>query len=128
MSGVAMLGASSRSKRRWVACLAAGLLLFTQFVMASQACTLAKPGLAQQAMAVEDCDGTAMQKAVCQAHCAAADQAGLSLDQHFAFVPTADAITAAAFPSHRVRVPFGQSAALRAAGPPLRVLYCSYQI
>lgn len=121
-----MFGASSRCKRRWVACLAAGLLLFTQFAMASQVCTLAKPGLAQQAM--EGCDGTAMQKAACQAHCAVADQAGLSLDQHFTFVPPSAAIGVAAFPSHGIGGSFSHAAALRAAGPPLRVLYCSYQI
>lgn len=123
-----MLGASLKRKRGWIACLAASLLLFTQVAVASQACMLAKPGLASQEMAAEGCDGMAMHNALCQAHCAAADQASLSLDQHFTFVPTSGTAAAADFPWHGIGVPFRHAAALPAAGPPLRVLYCSYLI
>lgn len=126
LSRVAMVGTLSKSKRKWVAFLAAGLLLFTQFATASQACRLAVHGAAQQPMAMEGCDSMAMQKAVCQAHCATLDQAGLSLDQHFVFISTVAAIPVADFPSHAMGAPFRQTL-LPVAGPPLRILHCSYQ-
>lgn len=122
-----MLGASSKSKRRWVACLAAGLLLFTQLAMAAQACMLAKPA-PQQAMAMEGCEGIPMDKGVCLARCVAAEQPGPSLDQHVAFVAASADLNTVSFPSRGIEPSFRQAAALPAAGPPLRVLYCSYQI
>ena len=124
-----MLGASSRTKRRWVACLAAGLLLFTQMAMAGQACMLVKaqpPSLPQQSMA--GCESMPMDQAVCQAQCASVEQAGPSLDQHFTFVASTAVTSKVYFPIHGSDASWRQAAALPAAGPPLRVLYCSYLI
>ena len=121
-----MVASLFKSKRKWVAFLAAGLLLFTQFAIASRACMLASHGAAQETMAMEGCDSMAMQKAVCQAHCATLDQTGQSLDQHFLFVSTSAAIPVADFPSRAIGAPFKQTL-LPIAGPPLRILHCSYQ-
>ena len=121
MSGAAVLGAWSKSKRRLVAMLATGFLLFTQLAMASQACMLAP----RQAAAMEGCDGMAMDKAICQVHCATADQAGASPDQPFVSVPPSSA-AATGFPNPANAVPAMHVASLPVAGPPLRVLYCSY--
>jgi hypothetical protein len=127
-----MFRASSKSKRKWLVCLAAGLLVFTQLAMAAQACMLAKVGPAPsagQAMATAGCEGMPpMDQRVCAAHCIAADQAAASLDQHFHLVPPSPSIGSASFALHGTEAPAAHVSVLPLpARPPLRVLFCSYQ-
>lgn len=124
-----MLRTRSTSRRASVALLAAVVLLFTQFAMASQGCMLATPGLAvENAKAMEGCGGMAMQNAVCQTHCATVDQVGLSLDKHFPFVFSPAAMAAAVLPRYELQTAVRQTRPFPAVGPPLRVRYCSYLI
>jgi hypothetical protein len=126
-----MFRASSKSKRKWLVCLTAGLLLFTQLAMAAQACMLAKAGpaiSAEQAMATAGCEGMPpMDQRVCAAHCIAGDQAAASLDHHFHFVPPSPSIGWASFALHGTQAVAHVSALPVPAGPPLRILFCSYQ-
>ena len=125
-----MSKASSKSKRKWLACVTAGLLLFTQLAMAAQACMLGKAGSAgaSQQMAMAGCEGTPMDAGACLARCGAGDQAAATLDHHFHFVPPSPSIGSASFALHGTQAPVAHVAGLPVrAGPPLRVLFCSYQ-
>jgi hypothetical protein len=126
-----MFRAWSKSKRKWLACLTAGLLLFTQLAMAAQACMLAKagPAGASQQMAMAGCKGMPMDAGACLARCLAVDQAAASLDQHFHFAPPSPSIGSASFALHGTQAPVAHVSALPVpGGPPLRILFCSYQI
>jgi hypothetical protein len=127
-----MFRASSKSKRKWLVCLTAGLLLFTQLAMAAQACMLAKAGPAPslgQAMATAGCEGMPpMDQRVCVAHCIAGDQAAASLDHQFHLVLPPPSIGSARFSLHGTEAPVAHVSGLPLpAGPPLRVIFCSYQ-
>ena len=123
-----MLGALKR-KKGWLAALTAGLLLFAQIAIAAQACMLAQPPFApQQAMSEAGCDGMPMDAAECAARCGAQVQAPAP-DHSF----HADQVAAANF-----FLPFALPAVREAsrwiprhsagpAGPPLQILYCTYQ-
>lgn len=113
--------------------LTAGLLLFAQLVQPAQACMLRLQSSPTQtsgeAMVMGECTGAPMDTATCLAYCLKADQpANPAVDYHFpAVLPSI---------SHMVRLPALQqadssalpSAASRcASGPPLQILFCSFQ-
>jgi hypothetical protein len=119
---------SLKSKRKWLVCLTAGLLLFAQVAMAAQACMLGKAGSAgaSQQMAMAGCEGVPMDAGACLARCLAADQAAASLDHHFYFVPPSLSIGSASFALHGTQAPVAHALPVP-GGPPLRILFCSYQ-
>jgi len=122
----------SRNLLKRLAGIMAGLLLFTQLVLSAQACML--PGsnpayVLSDAMATEECEGAPMDKGRCLAYCLKADQASSpSVDFHFSV------ISPAAFPvpglfalwqADRSAMPPAVSHC--ASGPPLQILFCSFQ-
>jgi hypothetical protein len=113
----------------WVA---AGLLLFSQLVLSAQACMLPGSNLAyvfNDAMATEGCDGVPMDKGTCLADCLKADQAsGRPVDFHFdAIVPPASLI--ARLSALRLADSSSPSSCFShyPSGPPLQILFCSFQ-
>lgn len=127
-----MLPTSSRTRKRRLAGLMASLLLLMQFAMAAQACMLApavSAGASQQAMSEAECDGTPMDGAACRVRCFAQDQTAASLDQHFHAVPASAHIVSAIFTLPAIRSASPPLSVSRLpVGPPLQILYCSYQI
>lgn len=121
----------SRSLLRRLAQGVVGLLLFAQFAVSAQACMLPQPSPAHafgDAMAAEDCEGVPMPGAACLAQCLKDDQANSSADFHFHVVlPAVRAISADM--ALRSLDPSAASAAVRYSsnGPPLQVLFCSFQ-
>jgi hypothetical protein len=125
-----MLHGSSRSRTKWLACLAATLLLFTQLAIAAAACMLTPgtAGVQPQAAAEAGCGAMPMDEGVCLARCAAGEQATASLDQHHAFVAPSHSIGATRFPLREVHGFARAGKALDVPrSPPLRILVCSYQ-
>jgi hypothetical protein len=121
-----MLRVLSKSSKGWLACLTAGLLLFTQLAMSAEACMLAKSSPAPQAMA--ECDGAPMDNGVCLPRCLAGEQAAVSLDHHAPFVLPSVSIGTASFALAESRASLAHVAAFHVPrGPPLRILFCSYQ-
>ena len=122
-----MLHGGSRSRIKWLACLAAALLLTTQLAMAAAGCTLT-PSAPVQAAVDEGCAGMPMDQGECLACCVAADQATASADQHFHLLPPSASIGLAAFaiPDDRAFAPHGRALDVPRS-PPLRILFCSYQ-
>lgn len=125
-----MLFGAYRSKIRWVACLAAALLLFTQLAMAAAACMLTPgtAGVPPQAAAEAGCGGMPMDEGLCLARCVARGQAAASLDQHFHFAATSHSIGPTRFPVRELHAfaPVGKALDVPRS-PPLRILFCSYQ-
>ncbi|SRR6266540_653723 len=113
-----------------VALFMAGFLLFAQVVVAAQACTLTKPmavHLLNNDDPANDCEGVLLGKRLCLAHCMHADRASQAVDLHFLAV--APPVTEVVSPVHSwqdVRVPVSFST-VSAVGPPLQILFCSYQ-
>ena len=123
-----MFGALRRRKG-WLAALTAGLLVFAQVAIAAQACMLAERSLAlQQAMSEAGCDGIPVDTTECAARCGAQAQAAVP-DHSF----HADQIAAADFSPPFISPAVREVSRLvprhspGPAGPPLQVLYCSYQ-
>ena len=124
-----VFGALERRKG-WLAALTAGLVVFAQIAIAAQACMLAERSFAlQQAMSEAGCDGIPVDSTECAARCGA--QAQAAVPDHSVH---ADQVAVANF-----FAPFALTAIREAprlvprqspgpAGPPLRVLYCSYQL
>jgi hypothetical protein len=129
LNGGDVLRASSKSKRMWLVCVTAGLLLFTQLAMAAQACMLMKSGPASQEMVMAECDGVPMDKGVCLARCLAGDQVSVSPDHHAQFTLSSASTGQAGFAPAENRVSSAHVAAFHIShGPPLRIIFCSYQI
>ena len=121
-----MVGALKR-KKGWLAALTAGLLFFAQFTSAAQACMLAQPS-APQTMSEAGCDGMPMDGAECAARCGAQVQA--PAPYHFFHadqVAVANFFAPFALPAIREAPRLVPRQSPGPAGPPLRVLYCSYQ-
>lgn len=123
-----MLHGWSRSRIRGLACLAAALLLSTQLAMAAAGCTLSF-GAPTQAGAEAGCAGMPMDQDVCLACCVAGDQAAASPDQPLYFLAPSASIAAATFaiPDDRAVAFQGRAVDVPRGGPPLRILFCSYQ-
>ena len=124
-----MLGALMR-KKGWLGALTAGLLLFAQIVTAAQACTLAaQPFAPQHAMSDASCDGMPLDAAECLAHCGAQEQAAAPDHSfHVDQVAVANFIAPFALPAIRGTSRLAPWKCPGPAGPPLQVLYCSYQL
>ena len=113
-----------------LAFLTAGLLLFAQHVSATQVCMLVpdRAGTASAEQMSDGCDATPMGPVNCSAHCQHADQSATSGADKLQFVAPV-AYTSLAVPSvARIHPPQRASASRLPGGPPLRVLFCSYQI
>jgi hypothetical protein len=125
-----MLRRSSTRRIKWLACLAASLVLITQIAMAAEGCML-RPGTAGlQPAAVEQagCDGMAMDETLSLACCVAGEQAAATVDQQLHFVPPSHSTGRGHFPLPEVHAAAARDAASDVPrGPPLRILFCSYQ-
>ena len=120
---------SRRAKKTSLIALIAGLLLFAQYAIAAQGCKLDHawiPGTSQQA-ADRDCDGVPMSGSGCLAHCLSLDEQSSSLDHHFFTAPAASSPVPAGFVLAEIGSIPRPAAVQLPAGPPLQVLYCSYQ-
>jgi hypothetical protein len=122
-----MLHGWSRSVIKGLAFLAAALLLSTQLAMAAAGCTLSS-GAPAQAGAEAGCGDMPMDQGVCLACCVAGDQAAATPDQPFHLLAASASIGAAtsAIPDDRAFAPQGRAVDVP-RGPPLRILFCSYQ-
>ncbi len=113
-----------------VALFMAGFLLFAQAVVAAQACTLTKPmavHLLNSDDPANDCEGVLLGKRLCLAHCVNADRASQAVDLHFLAVapPVTEVVSPVpSWPDVRAPVSFST---VSAVGPPLQILFCSYQ-
>ncbi len=102
-----------RLKTIWSVALLASVLLFAQFAVASQACMLAH-------LSTDDEN--------CVAQCVVEDESVSSLDQHFSAVPPVVSSASIDFPLAVAQTPQRLlSDTPLPAGPPLQVLFCSYQ-
>ena len=100
----------------WRVAFLAGVLLFAQFAVASQACMVAQQ---HAGMPRDD---------ACLAQCIAEDQAVSSLEHHFSAMPAVAASASLDFPLVATQASARLlSDAPLPAGPPLEVLFCSYQ-
>src|SRR6266545_3930073 len=120
-------------KRRAVKSIAlfmAGFLLFAQAVVAAQACMLTKPmavHLLNSDDPANDCEGVLLGKRLCLAHCVNANRASQAVDFHFLAVAPPVTEVVSPLPSWQdVRAPVLFST-VSAVGPPLQILFCSYQ-
>ena len=128
-----MSAGSSKAAKKWLTWLLAGLLFISQIASAAQACMLSMaagfPESSAQAMQDEGCDSMPMDAAVCKLRCLSQDQSAASPDQPL------HAVIASAPAEHMapelpaVQCPSQLRSLTRLpAGPPLRILHCSYQI
>ncbi len=108
----------------------AGFLLFAQAVVSAQACTLTKPmavHLINTDDPAHDCEGVLLGKRLCLAHCLHADRPNQAVDLHFLTVAPPVTEVVSSVPSRQdVRAPVSFSS-VSAVGPPLQILFCSYQ-
>ena len=113
-----------------VALFMGGFLLFAQLVVSAQACTLTKPmavHLLNSDDPAHDCEGTLLGKRICLAHCLNADRASQAVDLHFLAVAPPVLEVVSPLPSWQdvlTRVSFSS---VSVVGPPLQILFCSYQ-
>jgi len=80
------------------------------------------------AMAGGECEGVPMDRATCLADCLKADQASSSAKVHFDVIlppasPVAELAALRQFDHPAIHAP----AAYRSSGPPLQILFCSFQ-
>ncbi len=116
--------------RRWrLSFMAVGLMVIMQFVAAAQACVI-PAFVASSSTAMVECDGMPMDGAACLIHC----QKGT--DQLTSADPASDllAIPSPGFWARGLAPPQQTSgrtrillAARRSCGPPLQILFCSFQ-
>jgi hypothetical protein len=126
-----MAAFATRKLLRRLAQLTGGLLLFTQLVLAAHACMMPQPNPAHafsDAMAGGECEGVPMDRATCLADCLKADQASSSAKVHFDVIlppasPVAELAALRQFDHPAIHAP----AAYRSSGPPLQILFCSFQ-
>jgi len=115
-------------KRRWRLAVLAALTVFAQFAMAAEPCMLVHQpatSLQHEVAADEQCDAMPMEAAACLAQCLAGDEsvsAGGPLVAAMAPAPTSPDFT---LPGSRTVLPASYEAP--PCGPPLQILYCSYQ-
>jgi hypothetical protein len=121
----------SRSRLKRLARLIAGLLLFTQMVFSAQACMLpsldSMHAFFNNTMMNEACDGVSMDQSTCIAHCLKADQASAPIDYHFHAMPPSVSTVAALPAPRQVDSSKPSPSTCRSGGPPLQILFCSFQ-
>src|SRR5258706_5642406 len=113
--------------------LVGGELLSTQLFLSAQACMLPAPDPARafsDAMATEDCEGAPMGQNACLAHCLSADQiASTPQDIHFhAISPPAPPVVVLSALRQIDRSAPSWLVPRSTDGPPLQILFCSFQI
>lgn len=119
---------AKRLKTTWHITFFAAVLLFAQFAVASQACMVMHQQAGTQHAMTEECDGTPMNDDSCLAQCIAQDQVSSTLEHHFTAAPPVIARAAPDFPLVATLAPTRLLPdAPLPAGPPLQVLFCSYQ-
>lgn len=117
----------SRSKRGWLVCLTAGLVLFAQVAMAAQACMLMKAVPAPASVSMAECDGVPMDNGACAARCLAADKAVTPTD-HQAPVLSLPAVAPSGLAFADNHAASAHATAIDVPrGPPPRILFCSYR-
>lgn len=111
--------------------LTLGLLLFAQLALAVQACMLPQHNPAHafsDAMANGACEGVPMDRATCLADCLKADQASPSVNFHFdAILPQASPVAGLAAQWQVDHLAIHAPAPYCPGGPPLQILFCSFQ-
>jgi hypothetical protein len=126
-----MAAFATRKLLKRLAQLTAGLLLFTQLVLAAQACMMPQPNPAHaisDAMASGECDGVPMDRATCLADCLKADQASSSTKIHFDVILPPASPVAELTPLRQFDQPaIHARTAYCPSGPPLQILFCSFQ-
>jgi len=126
-----MAAFAKRKPLKRLAQLTAGLLLFTQLVLAAHACMMPQPNPAHafsDAMASGECEGVPMDRATCLADCLKADQTGFSAKVHFdVILPPASPVAELTAPRQLDQPAIHARAAYCPSGPPLQILFCSFQ-
>lgn len=121
------LAALSRSKRGWLVCLTAGLVLFAQVAMAAQSCMLMRAAPEPASVAMAECDGVPMDNGACVARCLAGDQPSAPTD-HQTPVLSFPSVAPLAFAFADSRAASAHTTAMDVPrGPPPRILFCSYR-
>jgi hypothetical protein len=126
-----MAAFATRKLLKRLAQLTSGLLLFTQLVLAAHACMLPQHNPAHafsDAMSSGECEGVPMDRTTCLADCLKADQASSSVNFDFDVIlppasPVADLAALRQFDQPAIH----PSAAYCPSGPPLQILFCSFQ-
>jgi hypothetical protein len=126
-----MAAFATRRLLKRLAQLTLGLLLFAQLALAAQACMLPRADPAHafsDAMASGECEGVPMDRATCLADCLKTDQASPSVNFHLdVILPPASPVaglTALRLVDYRV---IHAPAPYCPSGPPLQILFCSFQ-
>jgi hypothetical protein len=126
-----MAAFATRKLLKRLAQLTAGLLLFAQLVLAAQACMLPQHNPAHafsDAMASGECEGVPMDGAACLADCLKTDQASPSVNFHFdVILPPASPIAGLSALRQVDHLAIHAPAPYRPSGPPLQILFCSFQ-
>lgn len=111
---------------RQAATIVAGAVLAMQLVLAAQACVLPLSA-SPTPMVAAQCEGSGANSTSCLIQChKTADQIKPSADFHLDALPTANAWVRVLFAwaiRHWVETPMGHPS----VGPPLQVLFCSFQ-
>lgn len=105
-----------------------GVMLALQFVLAAQACELPVRASSAATMTVP-CEGSGVDTASCLIQCQkTADQIKPSVDFHFDALPTPNVWDEALSAPLASRMAAAVSPLLqRSGGPPLQILFCSFQ-
>ena len=124
----------ARKTVRRVIAMAAGSLLFAQLALAAEACLVpprAEPaGTSVDAGAMDDCGAAAVGRNTCLAHCLKADQpASFALDEHLQALPPSIAVVGRVAELQLADCPAIPIQVLGSRpGPPLEILFCTFQI
>ena len=126
-----MAAFATRKLLKRLAQLTAGLLLFTQLALAAQACMLPGPNPAHafsDAMASGECEGAPMDRATCLADCLKTDQAGPSANFNLdVILPPASPVAQSSALRQVDHLAIHAPASYCPSGPPLQILFCSFQ-
>lgn len=123
-----MSSAGSHKALQWPARWMLGVVLALQFVLAAQACVLPLSVSSTTTMTAP-CEGTGMGTAACLIQCQKmADQVKPSVDFHFFALPTRNVWAEALSAPPASRMAVAVSPLLQhSGGPPLQILFCSFQ-
>lgn len=123
-----MSSATSHNSVQGLARWMLGMMLAVQFVLTAQACVLSLP-VSSVATMTAPCEGAGMGTASCQIQCQKmADQIKPSVDFHFDALPTPNGWGEALSAPPVSRMAVAVSPLLQhSGGPPLQILFCSFQ-
>ena len=122
----------SKVSVRRLAGVVLGMLLFTQFAMAVQVCTMPQPNPAEAiggAVAMGECEGMPLGSAACLADCLKTDQISYSPAFHLDVFPPPASSLAKLFTLEQAEWAAMPSPGpqCRPGGPSLQILFCSFQ-